>query len=274
MGYFEALQRAVHNLGYRGNVSDFILVFGLALGRVTSAISLAPFFGGQAVGSNIKLGLSVMVTVLLMPSLVHGQTLPTDPLLVVALLAKEVMIGVTIGFIAQLMFYAVQAAGALIDVQRGMDQPGLHAPQLAGNVSSTGLFQFQLALVILLFLNGHLLYIRALADSFARIPLLGFPRLVAPTSVADLIAQISGQLLVVAIQLSGPVLLTLFLVDVIFGAISKIAAQVNIHNESLPVKAFIGLVILVPSIAFIFSRAGDLLGQMIRNLYDILGRLL
>jgi flagellar biosynthetic protein FliR len=274
MGYFEALQQVVHSLGYRGNLSDFIVVFGLALGRVTSAISLAPFFGGQAVGSNIKLGLSVMVTALLMPSLAHGQAAPSDPLMVIALLAKEVMIGVTIGFIAQLLLYAVQAAGALIDVQRGMDQPGLHAPQLAGNVSATGLLQFQLALVILLFLNGHLIYVRALTDSFARIPLLGFPRLAAPASVANLMAQISSQLFVVALQLSGPVLLTLFLVDVIFGAISKIAAQVNIYNESLPVKAFIGLVILVPSIAFIFSRAGDLLGQMIRNIYDTLGRLL
>jgi flagellar biosynthetic protein FliR len=273
MHFLDALQRMVQSLGYRGNVSDFMVLYGLALGRVATAISLAPFFGGQAVGSNIKLGLSVMVTALLMPALSRGQAAPGDPMLVVALFAKEVMIGVTIGFIAQLILYAVQTAGALIDVQRGMDQPGLHAPQLAGNVSAMGLFQFQLALVILLFLNGHLIYIRALADSFARIPLLGFPRLAAPASVAQLVGQVSGQIFVVALQLGAPVLLTLLLMDVIFGVINKIASQVNIHNESLPVKAFVGLVILVPSIAFIFSRAGELLSQMIWNIYSVLARL-
>ena len=193
--------------------------------------------------------------------------------MVVALLVKEVKIGVTIGFLAQLMMYAVQTAGALIDVQRGMDQPGLHVPQLAGNVSAMGLFQFQLALVIFLFLNGHLIYIRALADSFNRIPLFGFPHLPNPASVAELIAQISGQLFVIALQLGGPVLLTLFLVDVIFGAIAKIAAQVNVHNESQPIKAFIGILVLIPSIAFIFGRAGDLLSQMIWNIYNVLARL-
>ena len=273
MGTLDALQRIVQTLGYHGNVSDFIVVFGLALGRVLTAISLAPFFGGQAVASNIKVGLSVMVTAMLLPSLTRGQEVPHDAALVAALLVKEVMLGATIGFIAQLLLYGVQTAGALIDVQRGMDQPGLHAPQLAGNVSTTGLFQFQLGLLILLFLNGHLIYLRALADSFARIPLFGFPRLAAPDSVAQLMGKVSGQVLVIAIQLSGPVLLTLFLVDVMFGALGKIASQVNIHNESLPVKAFVGLMVLVPAVAFIFSRTGELLSQMIWNIYNVLARL-
>ena len=66
--------------------------------------------------------------------------------------------------------------------------------------------------------------------------------------MAELIAQISGQLFVIALQLGGPVLLTLFLVDIIFGAIGKIAAQVNVHNESQPIKAFIGILVLIPSL--------------------------
>jgi flagellar biosynthetic protein FliR len=270
MGLLDALQRIVHDLGYRGDVSDFIVVFGLALGRVATAISQAPFFGGETVATNIKVGLSVVVTSLLMPTLARTATVPHDPLLVVALLVKEVMLGLLIGFIAQLLLYAVQAAGALIDVQRGMDQPGLYAPQLASNLSITGLFQFQLALVLLFFLNGHLIYLRALADSFARLPLFSFPSLKDPASAAQLMGQISGQVFVIAIQLSGPVLITLFLTDVVFGAINKIASQVNVSHESLPVKACVGLLILVPSIVFIFTRTGELLSRMIWNIYDAL----
>jgi flagellar biosynthetic protein FliR len=272
MDLMDALQRVLQNLGYRENVSDFLAIFGLALARVLTAVNLAPFLGGQAVASNVKIGLSVVLTALILPGLARGQAAPANPVLFVALLAKEVMIGVTIGFIAQLLLYAVQMAGALIDVQRGMDQPGLHAPQLAGNVSAMGLFQFQIGLVIFLFLNGHLMYIRALADSFDRIPLLEFPRLLSHVSLAELMARISGQIFVIAIQLGAPVLITLFLVDVIFGAIGKIAAQVNVHHESQPVKAFIGVLILIPSIAFIFSRSGDLLSQMIWNIYNVLTR--
>jgi len=79
--------------------------------------------------------------------------------------------------------------------------------------------------------------------------------------------------LVIALQLSGPVLLTLFLVDVMFGALGKIASQVNIHNESLPVKAYVGFLVLVPSVAFIFGRTGELLSQMIWNIYQVIARL-
>jgi flagellar biosynthetic protein FliR len=272
MDLIDALQRILQNLGYRENISHFLTVFGLALGRVVSAVNLAPFLGGQAVAPNIRIGFSIVLTALIVPGLPGGLAAPENPALFVALMAKEVMIGVTIGFLCQLLFYSVQTAGALMDVQRGMDQPGLHAPQLAGNVSVLGMFHFQLALVIFLFLNGHLMYIRALADSFNRIPLLTFPALPSHTSMAELLARISGQLFVVALQLGAPVLLTLFLVDVIFGAIGKIAAQVNVHQESQPVKAFIGLLILVPSLAFIYSRAGDLLSQMIWNIYSVFAR--
>ena len=272
MDYIRMLQQALRGFGYAGSVNDFLAVFGLALTRVLTAVSLSPFLGGQAVAAQVKVGLSVMLTLLLLPGLSGGRPAPDNPVLWVALIVKEAMIGVTIGFLVQLLLYGVQAAGALIDVQRGMDQPGLHVPQLSGNASVLGIFQFQVALVIFLFLNGHLMFIRALADSFQRLPLLEFPPLVSTVGMAELLGRIGGQLFVVAIQLSAPVLITLFLVDVIFAAVNKVASQVNVHHESQPVKAFVALLILVPSLGFIFSRAGELLSGMIWNIYNVLAR--
>ena len=49
MDFLSTLQRIVQNLGFRASVSDLLVVYGLALGRVASALSLTPFFGGQAV---------------------------------------------------------------------------------------------------------------------------------------------------------------------------------------------------------------------------------
>jgi flagellar biosynthetic protein FliR len=272
MDYIRMLQQVLHGLGYRENVSDFLAIFGLALTRVLTAVTLSPFLGGRAVAPTVKVGFSVMLTALLLPGLAAGQAAPDNPLIWVALLAKEAMIGVTIGFLVQLLLFGVQTAGALIDVQRGMDQPGLHTPQLAGNASVLGIFQFQVMLVIFLFLNGHLMFVRALADSFQRLPLLDFPPLTSNVAMAELLGRVGGQLFVVAIQLSAPVMLTLFVVDIIFAAINKVASQVNVHQESQPVKAFVALLILVPSLGFIFSRAGDLLSQTIWNIYNVLAR--
>jgi len=272
MGILDELERMLAGLGYHVNVSAFLIVFGLALTRIATGVTLAPFLG-QAVTSNIKIGLAVVMTAVLLPGLSNQQQSDISPLLFVALLIKEAMIGAVVGFLAQLIFYAVQMAGALIDTQRGMDQPGLFTPQLPGNVSALGQLQFQAAVVIFLFLNGHLIYLKTLGLSFERLPLFGFPRLAGPVSLAEQIGQISGQVFVIALQISAPVLVTLFLVDVVFGAIGKMASQINIQSDSMTVKSFVGLLILFLSIGFIFTRLEGVLSQMLWNIYTVLERM-
>ena len=273
MGIFDELQRMLSQLGYHVSISAFFAVFGLALARIATAISMAPFLGGQAVSNNIKMGISIVMTAILVPGLSGQQAAEISPVLFVALLVKEAMIGVIIGFLSQLILYAVQTAGALIDTQRGMDHPGLFAPQLPGHISALGQLQFQAALVIFLVMNGHLIFLRALARSFEQIPLMTFPQFAGPASLAEQFGRISGEVFVIALQLGAPVLITLFLVDVLFGAIGKVAAQVNVHQESMTVKAFVGLLILFLALGFIFARLESVLGQMLWNIYTVLARI-
>jgi flagellar biosynthetic protein FliR len=273
MEILDALRHVLATAGIQVNVSSFLIVFGLALARIGTAVSLAPFMGGQSVTPAIKVGLAVMVVAVLLPGLSAQQEPVEDAAVFVALLVKEVLIGALIGFLTQLMLYAIQMAGALMDMQRGMNQPGLFAPQLPGHVSVLGQLQFQAALVLFLSMNGHLIFIRALARSFEQLPLFRFPPLSAPFSLAQQFGHITGQVFVVALQLSGPVLLSLFLVDVLFGAIGKIAPQVNVYHESQPVKALAGLVVFLLGLGFLFTRLEDVLGQMIWNISTVLGQL-
>jgi len=164
-------------------------------------------------------------------------------------------------------------AGAIIDTQRGMDNPGLFTPQLPGNASALGQLQFQAALVIFLILNGHLVFLGAVARSFQQLPLFAFPHLTGPISVAEEMGRISGQVFVIAFQLSSPVLVTLFLVDVLFGAIGKMASQINVYHESMAVKCFVGLLVFFLAIGFIFTRFQDALAQMLSNMYSMLSRI-
>lgn len=275
MGLLDALQRILTNLGFHLDLAGFLVAFGLALARIGTAISLAPFFGGKAVATGIKLGIAVMVAAVLMPGLqFDAATTALSPVTFTALLVKEVVIGAVIGFLAQMIFYAVQMAGAMIDAGRGMDQPGLFAPQLQGNLSVLAQLKFQVAIVVFLFMNGHLIYLRALARSFQQLPLFTFPPMSAGSSgMAEQIARMSGQVFVIAIQISGPVLITLFLVDVCFGAIGRAASQIHLHQESQPVKSFFGLLVLTIAIGFIITRLQGVLGRIIANIYSALSGL-
>lgn len=270
MELLAALQHVLGTLGFHRNFPDFLVVFGLAFTRIVTAISLTPFLGGQAVVSNIKVGLAVVITAIIFPGIDAQNPPSTNVILLLALLVKEAIIGTIAGFLTQLFLYAVQMSGAMIDDQRGMNQPGLQAPQLPGNVSVLGQLQFQAALVIFITLNGHLIFLRALAHSFQRLPIFTFPRVTDPISLAQQFGQISAHTLALALQMAGPILLTLFLVDVVFGTIGKVASQVNVYHESQPVKAYVGLVIFVLAIGYIFVRFQDLLGEMMWNISRVL----
>jgi len=267
MGLFGVLKGVIESLGYGADVDAFLVVFGLALARIVIAVSLSPFLGGRSASSTVKIGLAMMLTLLLMPGLKIGAPEGgMSPLLFFALLLKEAAIGLTIGVLCQLIFYAVQMAGALVDTARGMDQPGLFTPQLQSNASVLAQLKFQTALVLFLTLNGHLMYLRSLALSFEAIPLRGFPRFEAVTT-AERAAALSGQIFVVALQLVAPVLIALFLVDICFAAMAKVAPQMNVYSESQPVKSFVGLGVLLLASGVILSRVHGVVSRFLWDVY-------
>jgi flagellar biosynthesis protein FliR len=273
MGLFGTLKGVIEGLGYGPDVDAFLVVFGLALARIAMAISLTPFLGGRSASNTVKMGLAMMLTLLLMPGLKAGAPQGAiSPLLFFALLLKEATIGLTIGVLSQLIFFGVQMAGALVDTARGMDQPGLFTPQLQSNASVLAQLKFQLALVLFLTVNGHLIYIRSLALSFEQIPLRGFAHF-ETVALAERAAALSGQVFVVALQLAAPVLVALFLVDVCFATMAKVAPQMNVYVESQPVKSAVGLAVLLLAIGLIVVRLQGVLSSFLWEVYRLVAGL-
>jgi flagellar biosynthetic protein FliR len=267
------LKGVIESLGYGRDVDAFVIVFGLALARISSATSLSPFLGGKAVSGTAKIGLAILLTLLLMPGLRAGAPEGAiSPLLFLALVLKETMIGLTIGILSQLIFNGVQMAGALVDTARGMDQPGLFAPQLGSNASTVAQLKLQMALVVFLAVDGHLIFIRSLALSFERIPLRGFAHF-ENLGGADRAVALSAQIFSVALQLAAPVMAALFLVDICFAAIAKVAPQMNVNMESQPVKSMVGLAVLFLAIGIIASRFQTVLTNFLWDVFTFVAGL-
>jgi len=263
----EALQHILANLGIHTEIATFLVLFGLVLARLAVAISLTPFLGGRSVSGRIKIGLAVLISMLLFPSVAPEANLgEMHTLWVMGLLVKEAMIGATLGFLSQIVFNSVQMAGALIDYGRGMSQATFFAPQLETNVSLLGQLQFQAALVLFLVLNGHLLFLRALAASFRTVPLMEFPRFGGGTLAGvEQMAHYTSDSLRIALQLSAPALLALFLVDISFGMLGKVASGFQVHHESQPVKALLGLGVVLLALAYILNLMPGYFTGMMRE---------
>jgi flagellar biosynthetic protein FliR len=262
-----ALQHLLANLGFHTDLATVLVLFGLVFARVSIAIAMTPFLGGKSVPSQIKVGLAAVISALLLSNLAPENVASMTTLLVMCLLIKELVIGATIGFLSQIVFQSVQMAGAVVDYGRGMSQATFFAPQLETNVSLLGQVQLQAALVLFLVLNGHLLFLRALARSFQTIPLLAFPAFTQGTwGSVEQIAHYTGQSLTVAVQLSAPVLLTLFLVDVSFGILGRAASGLQAHRESQPVKSLVGLGITLLGLAYVFNRMPEYFAGMVQQI--------
>ena len=262
-----ALQRILANLGIHTEIATFIVMFGLLFTRLATAISLAPFLGGKSVAAKIKVGLAAVVAALLYTSVVPDSNPgPLDTVRVIGLLLKEGVIGATLGFLSQIVFQSIQMAGAMVDYARGMSQATFFAPQLETNVSLLGQLQLQAALVLFLLLNGHLLFVRALASSFQNVPLLAYPHFSGGTLAGmEQMGHYTSESLRIALQLSAPALLTLFLVDVSFGMIGKVASGLHVHQESQPVKALIGLGVVFLGLAYILNRMPGYFADMLQT---------
>lgn len=243
MPLLSTAQSLLNSIGLHYDIRLWLALFALVFARVTAAVVFTPFLGGRSVPGLIKAGLGVVLTVAMLPTFSGGaESLPSSGMLFVALLVKEAVVGATLGFLAQLVFYGVQMAGTLVDTQRGMNQITFLAPQLEGHPSALGALQFQSALVVFFALQGHLMFIRALMDSFRQLPIWKMPQM-APgmLPLAEQGARTSADTLLLACQIAAPVVLAIFLVDVAFASAGRVASQIRIGPESFTAKALVGL---------------------------------
>jgi flagellar biosynthetic protein FliR len=244
----------------------FIVLIGLSFARLVSFFSIVPFFGGAAVPARVKVATAMSLVVILYPSLEAsvpaGQTLGFGPIGFIALLAKEVLVGFTLGFVASLVFEAVQVAGRIADFQRGSTMGELYAPQIQSRVSELGQFKLQLAIVLFIAIGAHRLFIGALLRSFDFIPAIGFPKLTAGWSpAAELIVVMTGSVLSIGLQLAAPVVIALLLTDLFFGIINRVAPQVNVFFLSMPVKMLVGVIVVLIILPLLALRMEYFFGE-------------
>jgi flagellar biosynthetic protein FliR len=239
------LEIILRTFGVELSAQTFLVLVGLSFARIASFLGVVPFFGGSAVPARVRAATAVAFVVVAFPSLEAGSPgagWSVGVVEFVALLAKETFVGFTLGFVASLVFEAVQVAGRIVDVQRGSTMAEVFAPELQSRVSELGQLKLQLAVVLFLLFGLHRYFISALLKSFEVIPVGAFPRMAAGwgPAAAD-VTRVSGEVLSVGVQLAAPAVVALLATDLLFGLVNRVAPQINVFFLSLPVKMLVGL---------------------------------
>jgi len=155
-------------------------------------------------------------------------------------MGREAIVGTILGLLLALPFLVFHAIGSLVDTQRGagvgaMLDPftGVEATELANLM--------QMASVVVFLLGGGMLpLLEVLQQSYALVPM-------GSDVLPDLgaIHGFVGIVLVAALRMAAPVLLLLFLVDVLLGVLSRFAQQLNAFSVALAVKSLLAFLALL-----------------------------
>lgn len=222
-------------------IALFIQQYFLPFCRIGAMFMAMPVIGARLLSPRVRLVLALLVTVLvvpLLPPLTHTPSLSLATTLVVL---QEIVLGVSVGFVFQVVFQVFVLTGQIIAMKMGLGFASMNDP--TNGVQTTALSQFFLMLTTLMFIaiNGHLIMISMLVDSFRSLP-PGINMLSSDMFLG--IANLGSWLFVGGLLLALPVVTSLLFINIAFGVMSRAAPQLNIFAVGFPFTLITGLALV------------------------------
>jgi flagellar biosynthetic protein FliR len=216
--------------------------------RILALIASAPILGNPSIPVRVKIGIAVLLTLIIAPTI--QQPLPqADPYSGIGLmiLIQQIIIGAALGLVMRIVFVAVEMAGEIIGLQMGLAFALFFDPQNSGQTALISRFLGIIASLAFLAIDGHLIMIALIAQSFNTLP-VGPEGLNLPTFNA--LVLWGSEIFKSGMLLSLPVLTALLITNLALGILTRAAPQLNIFAVGFPITLSIGFLMLALSIMF------------------------
>lgn len=235
--------------------------------RISAFFMVLPIFSTQLVPMRIRMGLAVATTVVIAPVIAPTPAQELLSLASVLIILQEILIGVVMGFILQLLFQVFVIGGQAVAMQNGLGFATLVDPVNGVNVASIS--QIYLMMVNLLFfaMNGHLAVIQLIGSSFTHLPVTGSG--IAMENYFELV-NLGSWMFTGALMVALPSTISLLVVNIAFGVISRVAPQMNIIAVGFPFTMILGLVIIWLTLANVLPQYEMLSEEAFVLMSDIL----
>ena len=236
--------------------------------RIGSMLVAAPIFGAGSVPVRVRLALALVLAWALQPYLPAPP--PVDPVSPMGFLvsASQVLIGVTMGFILQMVFSAVALAGQAIALSMGLGFAMFVDPQSGAQVPTLSQMYVILATLLFLSMNGHLMLIDMLVQSFHLMPV--GPLMLNGHALWSLVTW-GGVMYAAALLVALPAVAALMLINLAFGVITRAAPQLNIFAVGFPLTLILGFGLIMFTLPTLLPRFSTLMNQAFVLMSGVLG---
>lgn len=242
--------------------------FFVILVRISAFLVSAPFFNQRSVPVRVKAGLSFFLSVIVF-NMTEYVPLNYDASIEYAfIIIQESMVGLSLGFTANLCLYILDLAGRLIDTEIGFSMVNVLNPVSNIQTSVTGSLYTYLVMLVMLVSNMHYFVISAIIDTFEFIPV---NKTTLPSDLYTIVLEFIRDYFIIGFRIILPVFASILVVNIVLGVLAKVAPQMNMFVIGMQLKLLIGIIILMivvsmlPSIAdFIFNEMKYVLNDMIK----------
>jgi flagellar biosynthesis protein FliR len=224
--------------------------------RIGSMLMVMPFYGYTTIPMLAKMGLAIIITSLLFS--VH-----TDIQVVLAgngvieffgIVAREIVIGLSIGLISVFLFYGFQFGGHVMSQSMGFSMINIIDPQSQTNIPLIGQMLNLLALMLFVLADGHHFLLYAIDESFVAIPIGagGFSG-----AMVEGYARLSADIFVIGVKIGAPVLVAIIVTEMGLGFLARTVPQMNVWLIGFPLKIGIGLLTMglsLPMFVYVFGK--------------------
>lgn len=238
-----------------------------ALVRITALIAAAPIVGSRTVPAKVKLGIALALSLVIVPVIPAAP--PVEPISTGALVmtVNQILIGAAMGLALQMVFAMFVIGGQIIAYQMGLGFSQMVDPQSGMQVPVISQFYIIVLTLVFFALNGHLLLIDVLVDSFKTMP-LGVSGL-SKDGMWGLVSW-GSQMYIGAVQIALPAIAALLLVNFTFGVVTRSAPQFNIFSIGFPITLVMGFFVIMATLTTIMPH----ITKQLQNAFDLVRMLI
>jgi flagellar biosynthesis protein FliR len=259
-------------VGGTGWAVDQFLLFTLVFIRMSGLVFFCPFFDETGRPIQVKIGLSALLALLVMGF--AGLTAPAGftPLGwglggYLRAAVQEFGVGFLVGLVANLVLQGVQLAGQHIGRDMGLDIANLIDPEQDIEISVISQLKMMLFLAVFVGLDGHHVFVRAVARSYEIVPMTG---LAISWEALALLVKEFGFLWTISLELAAPVIASGLLTNLILGIVGRTVPQMNIFIVGFPVRIVLGFAVILLTLGMMAGVADRLAARSERRIRETL----
>lgn len=249
------------------NLVLFIVIFT----RLSGMMASIPLMSAYPIPMQIKVWFMATIAFVMFP-LIQAKTgfqMPTNIPELSIILIKEFLIGYIVGFVANVVFIGVEISADLISMQMGLTAAQAMDPLTGDTSPILSQAYVILASIIFIGLNGYQWVFTALFKTFELMP-PGYGFLVNGT-LAHNVIFLTSQIFIIGLAIALPIFSVMVITDVLLGFVAKMMPKMNIFMVALPVKIYIGLLLLIMLIPPMCSQFQLLFEKYLTSIIPVLG---